>query len=157
MNKQAQFNLWYFLFALMAVKWLHELWEARQQVEHIPYSEFQQALKNGETDTVAVFSNTIRGNFTQPRAGGPKQYVAERSTFLGVPMAPEMRRDFSEETAQESDCAVREIVTGAFEKATGILEQRRDWLERGAKQVLERETLVEEDLTAFRAPLSTAA
>jgi ATP-dependent Zn protease len=55
------------------------------------------------------------------------------------------------------DCAVREIVTGAFEKATGILEQRRDWLERGAKLLLERETLVEEDLTAFRVPLSAVA
>jgi len=52
---------------------------------------------------------------------------------------------------------VREIVTGAFEKATGILEQRQDWLKRGAKLLLERETLVEEDLTAFRTPLSAAA
>jgi len=74
-----------------------------------------------------------------------------------VRLVNEMRREFSEETAREIDCAVREIVTGAFEKATGILDQRRDWLERGAKLLLERETLVEEDLMAFRAPLSAVA
>jgi cell division protease FtsH len=78
MNKQVQFSFWYFLFALMAVMWLHGLWEAHQQVEHIAYSEFQQALKNGEIDTVDVFSNTVRGNFKQPRAGGQKQFVAVR-------------------------------------------------------------------------------
>jgi cell division protease FtsH len=78
MQKQMQFNLWYFIFALLAVLWLHELWVVSQRVEHITYSEFQQALRNGEIDTVEVLSNTVRGNFKQPRPGGQKQFVAVR-------------------------------------------------------------------------------
>ncbi|MDF9391112.1 MULTISPECIES: ATP-dependent zinc metalloprotease FtsH [Methylococcus] len=78
MNKQTQFNLWYFMLALMAVIYLHELWVARQEVEHITYSEFQQALKNGEIEEVQIFSNTVRGTFKQPRPGGQIQFVAVR-------------------------------------------------------------------------------
>jgi cell division protease FtsH len=65
-----------------------------------------------------------------------------------------MRREFSEETAREIDCAVREIVTRAFDAATLILEQRRDWLERGARLLLEKETLIEEDLAPFRSSVA---
>ncbi|HWO99311.1 MAG TPA: ATP-dependent metallopeptidase FtsH/Yme1/Tma family protein [Methylococcus sp.] len=89
MNKQAQFNLWYFLLALLAVMWLHDLWVAGQQVEHITYSEFQQALKNGEIESVEIFSNTVRGTFRQPRAGGQQQFVAVR-------VDPELARELEQ-------------------------------------------------------------
>jgi cell division protease FtsH len=78
MNTQTQFNLWYFIMALLAVMWLHELWVASQQVEHITYSEFQQALKNGEIEDVQIFSNTVRGAFRESRPSGQKQFVAVR-------------------------------------------------------------------------------
>jgi cell division protease FtsH len=56
------------------------------------------------------------------------------------------RRDFSEETAREVDCAVRDLVTQAFERAVVILEAHRDALAESAERLLERETLRGDEL-----------
>ena len=88
---------------------------------------------------------------------GHVAYESERATFLGVPAEPMRGRDFSEETAREIDRAVREFVEAAFEKALAILNAHRDVLERGARALLEKETLVEEDLKTLRARLPAAA
>jgi cell division protease FtsH len=56
------------------------------------------------------------------------------------------RRDFSEETAREVDCAVRDLVTQAFERAVAILEAHREALGESAERLLEKETLSGDDL-----------
>ncbi len=55
-------------------------------------------------------------------------------------------REFSEDTAREIDCALRELTTGAFEKALGILRKYRSQLEQGAKLLLEKESVTREEL-----------
>ena len=72
-------------------------------------------------------------------------YEAERTTLLNVP-AMTSPREYSEETAREIDHAVREIVTAAFDHALAILRERRETLERGAHRLLEKETLMEDEL-----------
>jgi cell division protease FtsH len=59
---------------------------------------------------------------------------------------PATRRDFSEETAREVDCAVRDLVTQAFEHAVAILEAHRDALAESAERLLEKETLRGDEL-----------
>jgi len=54
--------------------------------------------------------------------------------------------EFREDTAREIDCAGRELTTGLFEKVLGILRKYRSQLERGAKLLLEKETLTREEL-----------
>jgi cell division protease FtsH len=69
-----------------------------------------------------------------------------RSTFLGdagLSLAP---RQYSEETAREIDCAVRELTAQAREKALRILRTNRAILEDGARRLLEKETLLAEEL-----------
>jgi cell division protease FtsH len=66
------------------------------------------------------------------------------------------QRDFSEETAREIDCAVREIAKTAFDRAVTLLKERRDTLEHGAQRLLQKETLNEEDLQALRKDLPGA-
>lgn len=75
-------------------------------------------------------------------------YEAERQSFLGQPGLPS-ERTYSEETAREIDCAVRTIVTAAFERTLGILTARRPILEETARDLLARETLDEPDLKAL--------
>jgi cell division protease FtsH len=58
-------------------------------------------------------------------------------------------REFSESTAREIDCAVRELVEGAYQKALAILRGRREVLEKGAALLLEHETLSEAELKAL--------
>ncbi|HXV10477.1 MAG TPA: cell division protein FtsH, partial [Burkholderiales bacterium] len=64
--------------------------------------------------------------------------------------------EFSEETAREIDNAVRELVKGAFDRAVAILKQQRALLDRGAQLLLQKETLVEEELEPYRRELATA-
>jgi cell division protease FtsH len=54
-------------------------------------------------------------------------------------------------------------VKAAFDQAQAVLTERREILERGARQLLEKETLVEDDLRALtgrpmkKRPTATAA
>ncbi|MBW4048024.1 MAG: ATP-dependent zinc metalloprotease FtsH [Proteobacteria bacterium] len=69
-------------------------------------------------------------------------------SFLGGPAMPQMR-EYSEETAREIDCAVRELVNTAFARSEAILKERRAILEEGARQLLQRETLNDAELNAL--------
>jgi cell division protease FtsH len=79
--------------------------------------------------------------------------------FLGAPALPfGPERRYSPETAREIDCAVRDIVAQAFDRAVGILTAKRALLERAAEKLLEKETLTEAELAALiGAPARTAA
>src|SRR5947199_6316334 len=60
------------------------------------------------------------------------------------PNAPvPQERNYSEETAEAVDRAVRQLVDGAFQTAFGILQQNRPLLDRTAAALLETETLDE--------------
>ena len=76
------------------------------------------------------------------------------SSMLGPTSALMRTREYSEETAREIDIAVRDIVKGAYDKALAILTRERAVLERGARELLQKETLVEAELAELRAALS---
>lgn len=81
---------------------------------------------------------------------GQLSYESNRASFL-APLAefqPEIRR-YSEATAREIDCAVRELVEAAFEKSSAILRKNQAGLEAGAKKLLENETLNEDEVKSF--------
>ncbi len=72
-------------------------------------------------------------------------------TFLGEnAFAHFAEREFSEDTAREIDCAVRELTTGAFERAQSILRKHRSQLEQGAKLLLEKETVTRDELPSLQ-------
>lgn len=78
---------------------------------------------------------------------GQVTYETPRQTFLGEDaLAHYAEREFSEATAREIDCAVRELIGAAYEGALGILRQNRKALEDGARLLLEKETLTREQL-----------
>jgi cell division protease FtsH len=78
MEKQTQFNLWYFILAVLAVFWLHDLWVQARQVEPIPYSEFQTLLKERRVKQIAVHPNYIQGELNTPLADGRSKFVTTR-------------------------------------------------------------------------------
>jgi cell division protease FtsH len=78
---------------------------------------------------------------------GQVTYESARQTFLSEDaLAHYAEREFSEETAREIDCAVRELVTAASDKAIAILRRHRQQLDEGAKLLLEKESLTREEL-----------
>ncbi len=88
---------------------------------------------------------------------GQMTYEEARQGFLGQPVAGMIQRTYSEETAREIDCAVRELTERARERALQILKTYRQQLERGAGMLLERETLQEQDLRELMASSPRAA
>ena len=83
---------------------------------------------------------------------GDVAYDRHPSQFLQGAHSPSwIERSYSEETAREIDCAVRELIARASDHATGLLKTRRDLLERGAAALLEKETLTVTDLQALLA------
>jgi cell division protease FtsH len=75
-----------------------------------------------------------------PLAVGDK----EQEIFLGREFA--QRREISERTAQMVDDEVKRLVDEAYARATQILAENRDLLDRIADALLERETIDREDL-----------
>ncbi|HEX9673006.1 MAG TPA: ATP-dependent zinc metalloprotease FtsH [Burkholderiales bacterium] len=117
-------------------------------------------LSTGAADDLAKVTDIARSmvmRYGMEEKLGHVAYEAERPLFLGTPGALAQGREFSEETAREIDCAVRTIVDSAFHKAAGILNRERGQLDRGAQLLLQKETLGEEDLKAFRASPPGAA
>jgi cell division protease FtsH len=110
-------------------------------------------LSTGAADDLAKVTDIARSmvmRYGMEEKLGHVAYEADRPLFLGVPGTLAQRREFSEETAREIDCAVRTIVDSAFHKAAGILNRERGQLDRGAQLLLQKETLGEEDLKVFR-------
>ncbi len=106
-----------------------------------------QHTSTGAADDLSRATDMARDmatRFAMVPALGPVSYETEPSGFLG----PEhgQRRNYSEQTAREIDVAVRDIVSAAFARAEAVLKVRRQTLERAARLLLERETLVDVDL-----------
>jgi cell division protease FtsH len=72
---------------------------------------------------------------------GQMTYEEQRQSFLGQAPFSSPARQYSEETAREIDCAVRELTDRAREQALYILTVFRPELEDSAAQLLEKETL----------------
>jgi cell division protease FtsH len=112
-------------------------------------------LSTGAADDLAKVTDIARSmvmRYGMHAKLGHVAYEAERPAFLQVPGAMPGTRDYSEETAREIDCAVRDILQAAFDQAAAILKERRDTLDRGARQLLAHETLVEGELRELLKP-----
>jgi len=123
--------------------------------EHLIFDEYS----TGAADDLAKVTDIARSMVTQygmDEALGQVAYQQQLPLFLESGHAPKLR-EFSEETAREIDCAVRHIISTSFTKAVDILANNRELLEKGAAQLLERETLSEADIQVLKQGVSIAA
>jgi len=83
---------------------------------------------------------------------GPLAYgKKEEHIFLGREIA--QHRDYSELTAQKIDDAVKQIIVEANDKVTRLLQENMDILKAIADELLERETIMLEDMDRIIANL----
>jgi cell division protease FtsH len=88
MERRAYFNLWYLIAAVIGVLWLRDIWVTMAQVEAIPYSQFQQDLKEGRIKAIAISANAIQGSYKEAKPDGRTRFVTTR-------VDPELARDLS--------------------------------------------------------------
>ncbi len=115
--------------------------------EHLMYGHWS----TGAADDLAKVTDIARSMVTRyAMVDALGQVALDDSTpnMLGAPplAAP---RSYSEQTAREIDCAVRDLVGAAFARAEDLLRQRRALLERGAQRLLAQETLSQAELVAL--------
>ncbi|MHB1667104.1 ATP-dependent zinc metalloprotease FtsH [Thiomonas sp.] len=115
--------------------------------EHIVYGHWS----TGAADDLAKVTDIARSMVTRyamvDKLGSMTLENAPQ-TMLGGPVMPQ-QREYSEQTAREVDCAVRELVNAAFIRAEAILQSKRAMLDEGARQLLDKETLSGAELKAL--------
>ncbi|UVW29056.1 ATP-dependent zinc metalloprotease FtsH [Massilia sp. H6] len=124
--------------------------------EHVVFGH----LSTGAADDLAKVTDIARSMVTRygmDKRLGHLAYEQERPSMLGLPQADIRPRGYSEMTAREIDCAVREIVDAAFARAVELLTTRRQLLETAARRLMEKETLGEEELAGLREAMPAAA
>ena len=106
-------------------------------------------VTTGAVDDLSKASDIARSMVTRYGMSdslGQMTYEEQRQSFLGRTQFTAQERQYSEETAREIDCAVRELTEKARHKALHILKTFREELEEGAARLLEKETLLEDEL-----------
>jgi cell division protease FtsH len=66
MERRHQLNFWYFIIALFGVLLVQQWWQQTQTVDVVPYSEFEQMLKDGKITEVVVGDQRITGKLKTP-------------------------------------------------------------------------------------------
>jgi cell division protease FtsH len=77
MNKQQQWNIWYFIGAFVLLLLFQSLWTTWRTVEPIPYSEFLKLLNEGKIADLTVSQEQITGRLKEP-INGRQLFVTNR-------------------------------------------------------------------------------
>jgi cell division protease FtsH len=77
-TKQTKFHIGYWIAALLGLMLVQYLVTTAPQVAQIPYSEFEQYLKDDKIAEVAVSDRFIQGTLKEPLPGGQKQFMTTR-------------------------------------------------------------------------------
>jgi len=79
----------------------------------------------------------------------------EHAVFLGKDISE--RRNYSEEVAAEIDSEVSGFISRAYKTATKILKEKRDFLDKIAKELIEKETIEQDEFKDLIVGLSPVA
>src|ERR1051326_908710 len=78
MKKETQYHAWYWIAAMVAVMVIQAVFASYTQVAQLPYSEFQNDLKDGKVAEVRVSGNYIQGTFKAPDKNGRTNFITTR-------------------------------------------------------------------------------
>ena len=101
MEKRTQFSVWYFACALLGIVLLQNAWQSVRTTAPIPYSEFQQLLREGKVADIAVSDNQIIGSY--------KEAVGNKTRFVTTRVDPALAKDLA-----QYDVKVSGIIENTF-------------------------------------------
>ncbi len=108
MEKKHQINLWYAFIAMMLVLMFQSWWTTYKTVEQIPYSQFEQYLKDGKIEEIAVKENFIEGKFKAELKDGKQYFVTTR---VEIPLADELSKYDVKYTGVVQNTFIRDILS----------------------------------------------
>lgn len=78
MTKKSWFNVAYAIFAICALLFIEYAIVATNRIAVIPYSQYQQLLRDGKVDSVGISDRTVQGMLKEPLPEGQKQFITTR-------------------------------------------------------------------------------
>ena len=78
MHKTHQINVSYALFALLLVFSFHACWAEYSKIEPLPYSEFEQSVRDRRIADVQIRDQYVEARLKQPLAGGRERFIITR-------------------------------------------------------------------------------
>ncbi len=107
MEKKHQLNLTYLFIAFGLLLLFQSFWVSYSQVETIPYSKFQDLLKEKQLEKVLVGPSQIQGQFKTPE-GGKKYFTTTR---VDPAVASELQKYGVDYTGTSGDNIFRDILS----------------------------------------------
>jgi cell division protease FtsH len=109
-----------------------------------------------DLDKATEIARNMVTRFGMDETLGRVTYQPQRHAFLGEAAMPGWQpHDYSEQTAREIDCAVRNILDQAYTVAEKVLSEKNDLLRQGAQLLLEKETLSGDEIPGSPAAIHT--
>ncbi|QOJ19609.1 MAG: ATP-dependent metallopeptidase FtsH/Yme1/Tma family protein [Gammaproteobacteria bacterium] len=110
-------------------------------------------VSTGAADDLVRATDIARAmvlRYGMSEALGNVAYDREQSAFLQPNMMLPQNRNYSEETANKIDTAVRVLVDQALERAVNILQNNRMLLDKTAEELLKTETLNQPEIAQLK-------
>ena len=108
MKNNTRFNVGYAIAAVAAILLIQYIVSAASQVAVIPYSEYQQLLKQGKVATVGISDRILQGTLKEPLPSGQKQFVTTR---VDPGIAQELEKAGVLFTGQVESTLVRDLLS----------------------------------------------
>jgi len=117
-------------------------------------------ISTGAADDITRATDIARQivtRFGMAKELGQAVFERQGSSYIGDNMVGMRQKDYSDETAQKIDLAVKELIDEAYARAKKILTTRHKDLEAGTHILLEKETITPEDFKALLPKAAKAA
>ncbi|QOZ26739.1 ATP-dependent zinc metalloprotease FtsH [Bradyrhizobium sp. CCBAU 51753] len=108
MTKKSRFNVAYAIFALCALFFIEYAVVTANRIAVIPYSEYQQLLRDGKVDSVGISDRSVQGILKEPLPGGQKQFMTTR---VDQDVAQELEKYHVRFTGQLESTFVRDLLS----------------------------------------------
>jgi cell division protease FtsH len=123
--------------------------------EAIIFEDISTGAHNDLSRATDIAHSMVKEYGMSDKAGQVYFAREKRSQFLNVP-GMEGPVEYSESTAEMIDEEIKDIIQRQYEVAIDILNNKRALLEKGAKLLLEKETITGEELTTLDQELAPA-
>jgi cell division protease FtsH len=114
--------------------------------EELIYDEVSTGAHDDLSKATDIARSMVKTFGMSPRVGQVSFEKDRRALMLQAPGEPQLRGDYSEQTARSIDDEVRRIIDEQHERATEILSQRHEVLLRAAQVLLAKETISGDEL-----------
>ena len=77
-TKNPQFNIWYWVAALVGILLIQSFFSTAREIASIPYSQFQELLRGGKVAEIGISENFIQGRLKEPLPTGQARFATTR-------------------------------------------------------------------------------